>query len=194
MPFILASASPRRLALLQQVGIVPDQIMAADIDETPRKGELPIPYVTRMAMEKATVVANNYPNDVILAADTTVILGRRIIGKPMDEKDAQKILSLLSGRRHRVATAICVSASGKLKVRAVESIVQFKRLSAIEMRGYLDSQEWEGKAGAYAIQGRAESFVKHITGSFSNIVGLPLLETVQLLDSEGVKRSWTKAA
>jgi len=179
---ILASASPRRKELLAQVGIVPDKIIPADIDETPQKDELPLPYVQRMANEKAASVAAQFPDATVLAADTIVTLGRRILGKPVDAKDAARMLSLMSGRRHKVCTGVTVIVPNqKPRQRTVETVVQFKRLTAQEIEWYIASQEWEGKAGAYAIQGRAEVFVKSIHGSFSNVVGLPLYETVNLL-------------
>jgi septum formation protein len=180
--FVLASASPRRRELLAQVGIVPDKIIPADIDETPRGDELPLPYVQRMANEKAAAVAAQFPDATVLAADTIVMLGRRILGKPTDAKDAARMLTLMSGRRHKVCTAVTVIVAGqKPRQRSVETVVQFKRLTAREIEWYIASSEWEGKAGAYAIQGRAEVFVKSIHGSFSNVVGLPLYETVNLL-------------
>jgi septum formation protein len=190
MQFILASASPRRLALLLQIGVTPDHVIPADIDETPCADELPLAYVRRMAEEKAAHVFEQHPNNRVLAADTTIILGRRIIGKPADRVDAKKILLLLSGRRHQVATAICLCAPNhKPRMRVVETVVNFKRLCPKELEWYLDSGEWKGKAGAYAIQGRAEIFVKAINGSFSNIVGLPLYEAANLLQVELDKRS-----
>ncbi|HCM83284.1 MAG TPA: Maf family protein [Alphaproteobacteria bacterium] len=183
MGLILASASPRRSDLLAQIGITPEKIIPADIDETPGKTELPLSYVKRMADEKAALVAQKYPNDVVLAADTIVMVGRRILGKPVNAKDAARMLKLLSGRRHSVCTAVCVMANQKARSRLVETVVQFKRLSEAEINGYLASGEWEGKAGAYAIQGRAEAFVKAINGNYSNIVGLPLMETAGLLEN-----------
>jgi septum formation protein len=179
---ILASASPRRRELLAQVGIVPDKIIPADIDETPHKDELPLPYVQRMADEKAAAVVAQFPNDTVLAADTIVMLGRRILGKPVDAKDAQRMLALISGRRHKVCTAVTViTPTQKPRSRVVQTTVQFKRLTASDINWYIASGEWEGKAGAYAIQGRAEVFVMAIHGSFSNVVGLPLYETANLL-------------
>lgn len=191
---ILASASPRRRDLLAQIGITPDQIIPADIDETPQAKELPLQYVRRMADEKAAAVAGKHPNDIVLAADTIVMVGRRILGKPEDAKDAARMLKIMSGRRHSVCTAVCVMApNAKPKSRVVETTVHFKRLSEVEINAYLASGEWEGKAGAYAIQGRAEAFVKGINGNYSNIVGLPLMETARLLDASGIKLNWTKA-
>ena len=180
--FILASASPRRRELLAQIGIVPSNIIPADIDETPREHELPLPYVRRMADEKAAAVAAQFPDDVVLGADTIVTLGRRILGKPMDAKDAARMLELLSGRRHQVCTAVTVIApDAKPRARLTETMVSFKRLTTAEIAWYIASNEWEGKAGAYAIQGCAEVFIKAINGSYSGIVGLPMLETANLL-------------
>ncbi|MBY0355867.1 MAG: Maf family protein [Rickettsiales bacterium] len=180
-PLILASASPRRLSLLAQVGIEPAKVVAADIDENPLADELPSPYVTRLAREKALHVAVLYPDAMILAADTTVALGRRILGKPEDEAQAESFLQLLSGRRHRVFTGICVCIEGQIRVRAVMTQVQFKRLSKAEVAQYLASGEWQGVAGGYRIQGLAERYIQAIHGSYSNVVGLPLMETCALM-------------
>jgi len=191
---ILASASPRRWELLVQIGITPDQIIPAEIDETPRKGELPLPYVHRMAAGKAAAVAAQFADAVVLAADTIVAVGRRILGKPVDAADAARMWKLMSGRRHQVCTAVTVVVPNtKPRTRLVETTVQFKRLTTQEIDSYIETGEWEGKAGAYAIQGRAEVFIKAIHGGYSNVVGLPLLETQQLLDGAGVKLSWTSA-
>lgn len=181
MTLILASASPRRLALLAQAGIVPDQVVPADIDETPLPGELPAAYVARLSMEKAHFVAAQFPDACVLAADTTVAVGRRILGKPEDEAQAAAFLRLMSGRRHRVFTGVCVEAAGKARQRTVMTQVQFKRLSEAEIAAYLASGEWQGVAGGYRIQGLAERYIKAIHGSYSNVVGLPLLETCGLL-------------
>ena len=192
MQLILASASPRRRELLAQVGITPDQIIPAEIDETPHKDELPLPYVQRLAAEKAAAIAAQFPDAVVLAADTIVAVGRRILGKPVDAADAARMWKLMSGRRHQVCTAVALAAPNtKVRTRLVETTVQFKRLTAQEVSAYIATGEWEGKAGAYAIQGRAEIFIKAIHGSYSNVVGLPLLETRQLLDGAGVKLNWT---
>lgn len=193
MGLILASASPRRKELLARIGIVPDQIIPADIDENPRKDELPLAYVKRMADEKAAVIATKFPNEIVLAADTIVMVGRRILGKPENADDAIRMMKIMSGRRHKVCTAVCMIGSGKTRSRVIDSTVQFKRLSDAEIQNYIASGEWEGKAGGYAIQGCAEAFVKAINGSFSNIVGLPLYDTAQLLAAFGVKLNWTKA-
>lgn len=179
--FILASASPRRKDLLIAAGFPPEKIIAADIDESPLKGELPKDYVRRIASEKASAVSKENPNIAVLAADTTVALGRRILGKPTDEKEAKRFFELLSGRRHRVYTGIAlVDASGATRVNTVMSVVQFKRLHADEIKWYIESREWEGKAGGYAIQGLASRFVTQINGSYTNIVGLPIAEIYKL--------------
>ncbi len=184
---ILASASPRRLELLARLGVVPKAVDAADIDETPRKTELPLPHVRRLAAEKAAAVAARHPGAVVLAADTLVACGRRILPKAETQDEARECLALLSGRRHRVHTAVTVIDSiGEPRHRVSTSIVAFKRLSAPEIAAYLASGEWEGKAGGYAIQGRAEAFVRSLSGSHSGIMGLPLFETRALLIASGV--------
>ena len=154
MPFVLASASPRRLELLSQIGLTPAHIDPAELDESPHRLELPVPYARRMAMEKAGVVANRHPTAVVLAADTVVACGRRILPKPASEDEARACLTLLSGRRHRVHSAVCVvSQDGNRRARLVTSVVTFARLSAGDIDVYLASGEWQGKAGGYAIQG-----------------------------------------
>lgn len=163
---------------------MPDAIAPADIDETPRRGELPRPYCERIAREKARAVAAG-ADDVVLAADTTVALGRRILGKPETEAEAAAFLIALGGRRHRVITAVAVARCGRLWERSVVSAVKMKRLSNMELNGYLASGEWRGKAGGYGIQGLAGAFVPWIQGSFSAIVGLPVHETAQLLLAAG---------
>ncbi len=183
---ILASASPRRLDLLRQVGIEPDEILPADIDETPLKGELPADLAQRLAAEKAAAVAASHPNAFVLAADTLVACGRRQLGKPADADEACRFLKFLSGRRHRVIGGVTVIAPGGKKAsRTVSTMVRFKRLSEGEIAAYLDTVEWQGKAGGYAIQGRAAAFVAAINGSYPNVVGLPLVETVNLLTGQG---------
>lgn len=180
--FILASASPRRLNLLKAAGLTPENIIPADLDESPLKNELPQHYVLRIAEAKARAVAMLHPDITILAADTTVACGRRILGKPADEREARRFLSLLSGRRHRVYTGVAVIPThGKLRLRTVMTVVQFKRLHAQEITEYLASNEWRGKAGGYAIQGLASRFVTRINGSYTSVVGLPIAETVSLL-------------
>jgi septum formation protein len=189
-PLVLASASPRRLELLRQVGLVPDRIDAADIDETPRIGELPPAHALRLAEEKAQAVMPRHPGAYILAADTVVACGRRILPKTEDEASARQCLALLSGRRHRVHSGIAVaSPDGRLVLRRVDSQVAFKRLSEAEITAYLCSGEWRGKAGGYAIQGRAAALIRWVSGSYSNVVGLPLFETVQLLAGRGYRPS-----
>ena len=185
MRLILGSASPRRKELLAQIGITPDAILPPDIDETPRKAELPRPYCARMAMEKALAVAAG-PDDVVLCADTTVALGRRIMGKPADAAEAAKFLVALGGRRHDVITAVAVRRGDRLWTREVVSTVKFKRLSDDELNGYLASGEWQGKAGGYGIQGLAGAFVPWMQGSFTGVVGLPVAETAQLLAAAGI--------
>lgn len=184
MPFILGSGSPRRLDLLAQIGVTPDAIRAPDIDETPHKGELPRPYCVRMAREKVAAVPAG-PEDIVLCADTTVALGRRILGKPADADEARSFLRLLSGRRHRVVTAVAVARGGQIWQRDVLSQVRMKSLSEAEIAAYLASDDWRGKAGAYAIQGPAGAFVPWMSGSFSAVVGLPLAETASLLVAAG---------
>ncbi len=184
MRLILASASPRRLDLLARIGVTPDAVVPAEIDETPRKSELPLHYACRMAAEKAAAVAG--PGALTLAADTVVAAGRRILPKPASEAEAEATLSLLSGRRHRVHSAVTlIDAGGVARHRLSTSMVAFKPLSREELRAYLDSGEWQGKAGAYAIQGRAQALVRAISGSYSGIVGLPLFETRALLRGAG---------
>jgi septum formation protein len=188
---VLASASRRRLELLRQVGLMPDCIDPADIDETPRRGELPPAHSMRLAQEKARAVIPRHPGAYILAADTVVACGRRILPKTEDEASARRCLELLSGRRHRVHGAIAlVSPDGRLASRRVDSQVAFKRLSEAEVGAYLRTGEWQGKAGGYAIQGRAAALIRWVSGSYSNVVGLPLFETVQLLAGHGYRPGW----
>lgn len=184
MRLILASASPRRLELLGRIGVVPDAVVPAMIDETERKGELPLRYAGRMAAEKAAAVAE--PGALVLAADTVVSVGRRILPKAEAEAEARAALALLSGRRHRVHSAVTlIGADGRARHRRATSVVAFKRLSEEELAAYLDSGEWHGKAGGYAIQGRAQALVRHLSGSYSGVVGLPLYETRALLRAAG---------
>lgn len=186
MSLVLASTSPRRLELLARIGIVPTRIAAPEIDETPLKGELPRDYVARLACGKALAIARA-PDEVVLAGDTTVAVGRRILEKPADEADLKRMLGLLSGRRHHVWSAVCViGTDDRPRVRVVDTIVAFKALSAAEIDHYVASGEGMGKAGGYAIQGRAEAFVRFLSGSHSNVVGLPLFETRSLLTSAGI--------
>ncbi|HYI40803.1 MAG TPA: Maf family protein [Allosphingosinicella sp.] len=181
---ILASASPRRLELLARLGVVPDAVIPAEIDETPGKAEIPDRYAARMAMEKAAAAAE--PGSLILAADTVVAAGRRILPKAETEEEARAALSLLSGRRHRVHCAVALTdAEGRTRTRLSTSVVAFKRLSSEEIEAYLASGEWLGKAGGYAIQGRAEALVRMLSGSHSGVMGLPLYETRALLRASG---------
>ncbi|MCF8532011.1 MAG: Maf family nucleotide pyrophosphatase [Reyranella sp.] len=179
---VLASASPRRLDLLRQVGLEPAEIDPADIDETPAARELPRIYAMRMARSKLAAVAPRHPGAVVLAADCVVVCSRRILPKTETETAARDCLDRLSGRRHRVLGAVAVGfPDGTVRTRCVETVVRFKRLTAPEIDDYLRSGEWRGKAGGYAIQGRAARFVDFLSGSYSNVVGLPLFETVNLL-------------
>ncbi len=181
---ILASSSPRRLALLRQIGIVPNDISAPDIDETPAKAELPRPYAQRMARAKADAVP--VPGAFVLAADTVVALGRRILPKAETPEDARRCIDLLSGRRHRVLTAVVLTApDGRRSERLSESVVAFSRLTEDQKTAWLALGEWDGKAGGYAIDGTAASFVRFLSGSFSGVVGLPLFETAQMLRGFG---------
>ena len=217
---ILGSASPRRRQLLERIGIVPDAILPADIDETPHRGELPRAYARRMAAEKCAAVAKGLPRFApgdaqgesaddppgtgparsvgvdarfVLAADTVVSVGRRILGKPRDAAEAAGFLMLLSGRRHRVTTAVCLTRGERTASRTVETRVKVKRLSDEELSAYIRSREWEGKAGGYAIQGLFAAFVPEITGSYTNVVGLPLTETAALLTGMGYRVPYESA-
>ena len=201
--FVLASGSPRRLALLAQIGVEPDAVIPADIEETPRRNESPRALAQRLAAEKATIaaaVARKRPElnpAITLAADTVVCVGRRILPKCEIHDEAEDCLSLLSGRAHRVFTGLTiVTRLGGQRSRLVETRVRFKRLSRAEIKAYLASGEWRGKAGGYAIQGLAGAFVLRVIGSYSSVVGLPLAETAGLLTGEGypVLRSWTPGA
>jgi septum formation protein len=182
---VLGSGSPRRLELLAVLGIVPDAVRPPDIDEDPRKGELPRPYCARIAAEKVAAVEAG-EEDVVLCADTTVALGRRILGKPADAAEAEAFLRALSGRRHRVYTGVAVKRGARVWERVVESRVKMKQLSQAEIDGYLATGDWQGKAGGYSIQGPAGAFIPWISGSHSAIVGLPLAETANLLTAAGL--------
>src|SRR5690242_9995316 len=199
---VLASGSPRRLALINQAGIEPDALKPADLDETPRRGEIPRAYATRLAQSKAAAALENVKLDdelrgaYVLAADTVVAVGRRILPKAEMLDEAAQCLRLLSGRNHRVYTAIClVTAREAFRQRLIETRVRFKRLSAEDIEGYLASGEWRGKAGGYAVQGIAGTFVVKIVGSYTNVVGLPLYETMTLMGGEGfpVRFGWLNA-
>lgn len=185
LKLVLGSGSPRRLELLAQLGLTPAAIRPPDIDEDVRKGELPRDYVKRIALEKvAAVAADN--DEVVLCADTTVALGRRIMGKPADAAEAVQFLFALSGRRHKVITALAVKRGDRIWTKDVQSIVAFKQLSDPEVNAYLASDDWRGKAGGYAIQGPAGAFIPWINGSYTGIVGLPLTEAAGLLTAAGV--------
>lgn len=192
MRLILGSGSPRRRDLLAQIGVIADDIRPPDIDETPRKQELPRPYCTRMAREKALAVAADKA-DIVLSADTTVALGRRIMGKPATAGEAAQFLLAMSGRRHKVITAVAVRKGDRLWERDVVSSVKMKRLSDQDINAYLATGDWQGKAGGYGIQGPAAAFIPWIEGSFTAVVGLPLFETVSLLQAAGypVFGGWT---
>ena len=184
--FILASQSPRRLSLLAQIGVTPDAVSPADINEDPIEGEIPRDHALRLAQEKAAKVAGDNPDNVILAADTVVGVGRRILPKAETLDQAKYCLNLLSGRGHRVFTAVAlIKADGDMTSRVVETRLTMKRLSSVELKSYLDSGEWEGKAGGYGIQGMAEAYISKLIGSYSNVVGLPLFETRNLLQGAG---------
>ncbi|MEI4473325.1 Maf family protein [Frigidibacter sp. MR17.24] len=181
---ILGSASPRRKDLLAQLGIVPDLIAPPDTDETPLRAELPRDYCARVAREKALAVAAG-PEDIVLCADTTVAVGRRILGKPADAGEAAQFLYLMSGRRHRVLTAVAVRRGARLWERLVETQVKMKTLSDQEVNAYLATGDWQGKAGGYGIQGLAGAFLPWIQGSHSAVMGLPVAETATLLAAAG---------
>ncbi len=183
---ILGSGSPRRRELLAQIGVVPDDIRPPDIDETPLEAELPRPYCIRMARQKALAVQAD-ADDIVLAADTTVALGRRILGKPEDEDEAETFLRALSGRRHSVITAVALRRGDRLWQRDVLTKVKMKRLSEAEIAAYIATKDWRGKAGGYGIQGPAGALIPWISGSFTAVVGLPLAETATLLTAAGWK-------
>lgn len=184
MRLILGSASPRRKELLGQIGIVPDEVRPPDIDETPERGETPLHYCRRIARQKAEAM-RVAPDEIALCADTTVALGRRILGKPGTAAEAAEFLLALAGRRHRVITAIAVRRGDRTWEREVVTAVKMKRLSDIELNAYLASGDWKGKAGAYGIQGPAGAFIPWIQGSYSAVMGLPVAETVQILAAAG---------
>lgn len=186
MRLILGSASPRRRELLAQLGLEPDRIETPDIEETPRRDELPRPYCLRMATEKAGVIAVA-EDEVALCADTTVAVGRRILGKPHDTDEAETFLRLMSGRRHKVITAVVVKTAGGVRSRESVTKVRMKPLSDAEIMGYLNAGDWQGKAGGYAIQGPAAAFIPWIQGSYSGVMGLPLAETATLLQAAGLE-------
>ena len=199
---VLASASPRRMTLLAQAGIEPDSVRPSSIDETPKKGEMPRSLVMRLARAKAEETRDLIANDrdiadsYILAADTVVAVGRRILGKPAFVEEAVACLQLLSGRNHRVLTCACIiTPEDRIRLKVVDTRVRFKRLSKEDIESYVASREWRGKAGGYAIQGLAGCFVQKIAGSYTNVVGLPLSEVVSMLVGEGfpIHFNWLKA-
>ena len=186
MRLILASASPRRLDLLARIGVTPDAVLPADVDESVPRGELPRDHALRLATEKAAAVAAKEPDALVLAADTVVAVGRRILPKVEDEATLRACMKLLSGRRHRVMTGVAIVApGGAVRSRLVETMIAMKRLSDEEVDYYASHGEWRGKAGGYALQGYGEVYVRHIAGSYSNVVGLPLAETRLLLKGAG---------
>lgn len=199
---VLASASPRRMTLLAQIGIEPDALRPSSIDETPRKGEMPRALVSRLARAKAEEARNQIANDkdiadaFVLAADTVVAVGRRILVKPRFVEEAVASLQYLSGRNHRVLTCVClITPDDKLRLKIVDTRVRFRRLTKDDMEAYIASREWRDKAGGYAIQGLAGCFVQRLVGSYTNVVGLPVMETVSMLASEGypIHFNWLKA-
>ena len=184
--FILGSGSSRRIDLLRQIGIYPDLILKPNINEASHPNELPLNYVKRIAVEKNKIFQKEYPQSIILTADTVVSVGRRILHKATEAKHAEEYLKLISGRRHKVLTCFCLfSPNNKLKIKTVQSVVKFKRLDSKEISYYLASNEWKGKAGAYGIQGFAASFISFLSGSYSNVVGMPLAELYRMLLSIG---------
>ena len=186
MKLVLASASPRRVDLLARIGVTPDAVVPADVDESVPKGELPREHALRLAREKAEAVAMKEPEALVLGADTVVAVGRRILPKVEDEATLRACMRLLSGRRHRVLTGIALAIpGGELRERLGETMIAMKRLSEEEIDYYASHGEWRGKAGGYALQGYGEVYVRHIAGSYSNVVGLPLAETRVLLKSAG---------
>ena len=183
---ILASASPRRLELLAQAGIIPDAVEPADIDESPLPHERPRALAERLARSKAEAIAAQHPDDFVLAADTVVAMGIRVLEKPVDADEATKFLSKLSGRRHRVIGGICgIAPGGVVRAKTIVTQVRFKRLTGAEIAAYIASDEWQGKAGGYAIQGRAGALIPWINGSYTNVVCLALMETLGLLQGLG---------
>ena len=185
-PLVLASASPRRLELLARIGVVPDAVTPVDLDESPRTAEQPRHLAARLARAKAEAAQALAPDALVLAADTVVGVGRRILGKPADEAEARRFLDMLSGRRHRVMTGVClIRPDGKVSERLVTTILAFQRLTAQQIDAHIASGEWRGVAGGYQIQKRAEVYVRFLSGSHSNVVGLPLFETAQLLRGAG---------
>lgn len=200
---VLASGSPRRMTLLSQVGIKPDALRPASIDESPKRGEMPRGLALRLARQKAETARDQIANDTdiadayVLAADTVVAVGRRILLKPQFMEEAIASLQLLSGRTHKVLTGVClITPDDRVRIKIIETRVRFKHLSRAEIEAYIASREWRGKAGGYAIQGLAGSFVQKIIGSYTNVVGLPLTEVVAMLMGEGfpIHYAWVNAA
>ena len=186
MKLVLASASPRRLDLLARIGVKPDAVVPAEVDESVPDGELPRQHALRLALEKAETVASQVPDALVLAADTVVAVGRKILPKVEDEETLRACMRLLSGRRHRVLTGVALVVPGNgVRERLVETMIAMKRLSDVEIAHYASHGEWHGKAGGYALQGYGEVYVRRIAGSYSNVVGLPLAETRMLLKSAG---------
>ena len=184
--FILGSGSARRINLLKQIGVHPDLILKPNVNELSQLNELPLNYVKRIAIAKNNIFQSEYPQSIILTADTVVSVGRRILHKVTEIKQAEEYLKLISGRRHKVITCFCLfSPNNSFKIKTVQSVVKFKRLDTKEISYYLASNEWQGKAGGYAIQGIAASFINFISGSYSNVVGLPLAELYRMLLSIG---------
>ena len=186
---ILASASDRRYQLLNQIGCAPDLVIPADVNEARLIGESPRELVTRLAFLKGEKIFRDHKEAVIVAADTTVALGRRVVGKPRDAAEAEAFLTMLSGRNHRVYTSIYIRYGRSNRQRCIQTRVKFKKLTTLEISNYLDSREWEGKAGGYAIQGKASAFIISIVGSYTNVVGLPLYETYTMLSGVGYPTS-----
>ena len=185
---VLASASPARKALLEAAGFIPDFILPADIDETPHKNEKPTAYVQRLAEEKALVIQKQKPEAFIIAADTIAVMGARIIGKAGSRTEAKKIITRFSGRRHKVLNGLCILApDSKKSIRLVSSAVKCRMVQEAEIERYLDSGEWEGKSGCYGLQGRASAFIESINGSYTSIIGLPIAETIAILNGMGFK-------
>ncbi|MGI9524415.1 MAG: Maf-like protein [Hyphomicrobiaceae bacterium] len=202
-PLVLASGSPRRLTLLSQAGIAPDALRPTSIDETAKRGEMPRTLATRLARQKAEAARDQIAEDIeladafVLAADTVVAVGRRILGKPAVLEEAVAALELLSGRAHRVLTGVClITPEDRIRTRLVETRVRFRRLSREDLEAYIASREWRGKAGGYAIQGIAGCFIQKLIGSYTNVVGLPLTEVTTLLAGEGISvhHGWAQAA
>jgi septum formation protein len=185
---ILASASPARLELLKNVGYTPDLIVPADIDETPLRNENPREYVKRIALNKAKKIKESYATDTIIAADTIAVRGARIIGKAADGTEAAKIIGLLSGSRHKVITGlVIISSSGQISQKSISTSISFKKLSVQEIEEYIATNAWVGKSGCFGLQGAASAFIKSINGSYSNVIGLPLYETCNILKTLGIK-------